>query len=60
MEMCEVTAERHRLQEQLRSALEQQQRSSNFLQQSITSLQQERDTVKVHSYLQAQDVIFTQ
>lgn len=46
IEVCELTAERHRLQEQLRSALEQQQRSNNSLQQRINSLQQERDTAK--------------
>lgn len=47
IEMCDMTADRHRLQEQLRSALDQQQRTSSTLQQCITSLQQERDTVKV-------------
>uniref|UniRef100_A0A3Q3WF18 GRIP domain-containing protein n=1 Tax=Mola mola TaxID=94237 RepID=A0A3Q3WF18_MOLML len=46
IEVCELTAERHRLQEKLRSALEQQQRSSTSFQQRISSLQQERDTVK--------------
>ncbi|KAM9346865.1 GRIP and coiled-coil domain-containing protein 2 [Symphorus nematophorus] len=46
IETCELTAERHRLQEQLRSALEQQQRTSSSLQQRIMSLQQERDTAK--------------
>ncbi|XP_067372136.1 GRIP and coiled-coil domain-containing protein 2 isoform X2 [Channa argus] len=46
IEVCELTAERHRLQEQLRSALEQQQRTSNSLQQCINSLEQERDTAK--------------
>lgn len=46
IEVCELTAERHRLQEQLRSALEQHQRSSSSLQQRINSLQQERDTAK--------------
>ncbi len=50
IEMCELTAERHRLQEQLRSALEQQQRTSSSLQLHINSLQQERDTAKVHTY----------
>lgn len=47
IEMCEMTADRHRLQEQLRSALDQHQRTSSSLQQCITGLQQERDTVKV-------------
>lgn len=47
IEMCEMTADCHRLQEQLRSALDQQQRTSNSLQQCITGLQQERDSVKV-------------
>ncbi|GLD59048.1 GRIP and coiled-coil domain-containing protein 2, partial [Lates japonicus] len=46
IDVCELTAERHRLQEQLRSALEQQQRTSSSLQQRINSLQQERDTAK--------------
>uniref|UniRef100_A0A3B5KQW3 GRIP domain-containing protein n=1 Tax=Xiphophorus couchianus TaxID=32473 RepID=A0A3B5KQW3_9TELE len=46
IEMCELTAERHRLQEQLKSALEQQQRTSSSLQQRIHSLQQDRDTAK--------------
>ncbi|XP_044221228.1 GRIP and coiled-coil domain-containing protein 2 [Thunnus albacares] len=46
IEVCELTAERHRLQEQLKSALEQQQRSSSSLQQRINSLQQERDDAK--------------
>uniref|UniRef100_A0A3Q3EH14 GRIP domain-containing protein n=1 Tax=Kryptolebias marmoratus TaxID=37003 RepID=A0A3Q3EH14_KRYMA len=35
-----MTAERHRLQEQLKSALEQQQRTSSSLQQRIHSLEQ--------------------
>uniref|UniRef100_A0A8C4DGR9 GRIP and coiled-coil domain containing 2 n=1 Tax=Dicentrarchus labrax TaxID=13489 RepID=A0A8C4DGR9_DICLA len=46
IEVCELSSERHRLQEQLRSALEQQQRTSSSLQQRISSLQQERDTAK--------------
>ncbi|KAM7407655.1 hypothetical protein PAMA_003406 [Pampus argenteus] len=46
IEVCELTAENHRLQEQLRSASEQQQRSSSSLQQRINSLQQERDAAK--------------
>lgn len=49
IEICELTAERHHLQEQLRSALEQQQRTSNSLQQRIHSLQQDRDAAKVHT-----------
>lgn len=52
IEVCELTAERHRLQEQLRSALEQQQRTSSSLQLHVNSLQQERDTAKVHTYSQ--------
>lgn len=50
IEVCELTAERHRLQEQLRSALEQQQRTSSSLQQCINGLQQERDTAKVYTH----------
>lgn len=50
IEVCELTAERHRLQEQLRAALEQQQRTSSSLQQRISSLQQERDTAKVNTH----------
>ncbi|XP_041662723.1 GRIP and coiled-coil domain-containing protein 2 [Cheilinus undulatus] len=46
IEVCELTAERHRLQEQLRCTLEQQQRNSSSMQQRINSLQQERDTAK--------------
>ncbi|XP_074550551.1 GRIP and coiled-coil domain-containing protein 2 [Halichoeres trimaculatus] len=46
IEVCELTAERHRLQEQLRSTLEQQQRTSSSLQHRIANLQQERDTAK--------------
>lgn len=46
IELCELTAERHRLQEQLRSALEQHQRTSNSLQVRISSLQTERDNAK--------------
>uniref|UniRef100_A0A3Q2P7T0 GRIP and coiled-coil domain containing 2 n=1 Tax=Fundulus heteroclitus TaxID=8078 RepID=A0A3Q2P7T0_FUNHE len=46
IEMCELTGERHRLQEQLKSALEQQQRTSSSLQQRVHSLQQERDAAK--------------
>ncbi|KAM9343606.1 GRIP and coiled-coil domain-containing protein 2 isoform 1-T1 [Pholidichthys leucotaenia] len=46
IEVCELTAERHRLQEQLKSAVEQQQRSCASLQQRIHSLQQESDTSK--------------
>ncbi|KAM4561449.1 GRIP and coiled-coil domain-containing protein 2 isoform 1-T1 [Fundulus diaphanus] len=46
IEMCELTGERHRLQEQLKSALEQQQRTSSSLQQRVHSLQQERDAAQ--------------
>ncbi|XP_068428479.1 GRIP and coiled-coil domain-containing protein 2 [Clinocottus analis] len=46
IEVCELTGEQHRLQEQLRSALEQQQRTNSSLQQRINSLQQERDIAK--------------
>ncbi|KAF7670357.1 hypothetical protein LDENG_00252290 [Lucifuga dentata] len=46
IEVCELTSERHRLQEQLRCVLEQQQRASSSLQQRISSLQHERDTAK--------------
>uniref|UniRef100_A0AAV2JZ64 GRIP domain-containing protein n=1 Tax=Knipowitschia caucasica TaxID=637954 RepID=A0AAV2JZ64_KNICA len=46
IEVCQLTAERHRLQEQLRSALEQHQRTSSTLQQRVSSLQTERDNAK--------------
>ncbi|KAG7474879.1 GRIP and coiled-coil domain-containing protein 2 [Solea senegalensis] len=46
IEVCDLTAERHRLQEQLRSALEQQQRTSSSLQQQINGLLKERDDAK--------------
>lgn len=46
IEMCELTGERHRLQEQQRSALEQQQRTNSSLQLRINILQQERDAAK--------------
>uniref|UniRef100_A0A8C6WFH0 GRIP domain-containing protein n=1 Tax=Neogobius melanostomus TaxID=47308 RepID=A0A8C6WFH0_9GOBI len=46
IEVCELMAERHRLQEQLRSALDQHQKTSNSLQQRISSLQTERDSAK--------------
>ncbi|XP_034041712.1 GRIP and coiled-coil domain-containing protein 2 isoform X2 [Thalassophryne amazonica] len=46
IQICELTAERHHLQEQLRSALEQQQRTSSSLQQRINSLQQQCDAAK--------------
>ncbi|KAK9537435.1 hypothetical protein VZT92_005053 [Zoarces viviparus] len=46
IEVSELAGERHRLQEQLRSALEQQQRTNSSMQQRINSLQQERDTAK--------------
>lgn len=59
IEMCEVTAECHRLQEHLRSAQEQQQKTSSSLQQHIISLQQESDTLKVCPHLHALDVIYT-
>ncbi|XP_077392960.1 GRIP and coiled-coil domain-containing protein 2 [Festucalex cinctus] len=55
IEVCDLTAERHRLQEQLRSALEQQQRSSSSLQQRINSLQQERDIAKAELVTTAED-----
>lgn len=48
--MSELTADRHRLQEQLRSALEQQQRTNVLLQQRISSLQTERDNAKVQQH----------
>ncbi|XP_034417009.1 GRIP and coiled-coil domain-containing protein 2 [Cyclopterus lumpus] len=46
IEVCKLTGERHRLQEQLRSTLEQQQRTNSSLQQRLNSLQQERDDAK--------------
>uniref|UniRef100_A0A3B4AM64 GRIP domain-containing protein n=1 Tax=Periophthalmus magnuspinnatus TaxID=409849 RepID=A0A3B4AM64_9GOBI len=47
--LCELTAERHRLQEQLRSALEQHQRTNTSLQQRVSSLQSERDNAKLET-----------
>ncbi|KAF0026301.1 hypothetical protein F2P81_021038 [Scophthalmus maximus] len=46
IEVCELSAERHRQQEQLRSASEQQQRTCSSLQHRINSLLQERDDAK--------------
>ncbi|KAM9804923.1 GRIP and coiled-coil domain-containing protein 2 [Neosynchiropus ocellatus] len=46
IEVSELMAESHRLQEQLRAATEQRQRTSSSLQQRITILQQERDAAK--------------
>lgn len=59
IEVCELTAERHRLQEQLRSALEQQQRTSSSLQQCINGLQQERDTAKVYTHTHTHSICHT-
>ncbi|XP_049584026.1 GRIP and coiled-coil domain-containing protein 2 [Syngnathus scovelli] len=55
IEVCDLTAERHRLQDQLRSALEQQQRTSSSLQQQINSLQQERDIAKAELVATTED-----
>ncbi|KAM4608298.1 GRIP and coiled-coil domain-containing protein 2 [Polymixia lowei] len=46
IEVSELMAERHRLQEQLRCLTEQQQRTISSLQQRISSLQQESDIAK--------------
>ncbi|XP_041700496.1 GRIP and coiled-coil domain-containing protein 2 isoform X2 [Coregonus clupeaformis] len=46
IQYCELTAERHRLQEQLRTLTEQQQRTSSSLQHRLTTLQQEANTAK--------------
>ncbi|XP_068185437.1 GRIP and coiled-coil domain-containing protein 2 [Antennarius striatus] len=46
IEVSELTAECHRLQGQLKAALEQQQRTDSSLKRRIDSLQQERDTAK--------------
>uniref|UniRef100_A0A8C7C8H7 GRIP and coiled-coil domain containing 2 n=1 Tax=Oncorhynchus kisutch TaxID=8019 RepID=A0A8C7C8H7_ONCKI len=46
IQCCDLTAERHRLQEQLRTLTEQQQRTSSSLQQRLTTLQQEANTAK--------------
>ncbi|XP_077435618.1 GRIP and coiled-coil domain-containing protein 2 [Vanacampus margaritifer] len=55
IEVCDLTAERHRLQDQLRSALEQQQRTSSSLQQRINSLQQESDIAKAELVTTAEE-----
>ncbi|XP_061647481.1 GRIP and coiled-coil domain-containing protein 2 isoform X1 [Phyllopteryx taeniolatus] len=55
IEVCDLTTERHRLQDQLRSALEQQQRTSSSLQQRINSLQQERDIAKAELVATAEE-----
>ncbi|XP_064800370.1 GRIP and coiled-coil domain-containing protein 2-like isoform X2 [Oncorhynchus masou masou] len=46
IQCCDLTAERHRLQEQLRTLTEQQQRTSSSLQQRLTTLQQEANTAR--------------
>uniref|UniRef100_A0A4W5L6I5 GRIP and coiled-coil domain containing 2 n=1 Tax=Hucho hucho TaxID=62062 RepID=A0A4W5L6I5_9TELE len=46
IQCCDLTVERHRLQEQLRTLTEQQQRTSSSLQQRLTTLQQEANTAK--------------
>lgn len=46
IQVCELTAESHRLQEQMRSVLEQQQRTSTSLQHRLTALQEECNTAK--------------
>ncbi|XP_061697294.1 GRIP and coiled-coil domain-containing protein 2 isoform X2 [Syngnathoides biaculeatus] len=55
IEVCDLTAERHHLQDQLRSALDQKQRTSNSLQQQINSLQQERDIAKAELVATAEE-----
>ncbi|KAG7277674.1 hypothetical protein CRUP_024494, partial [Coryphaenoides rupestris] len=46
IEVSELMAERHRLQEQLRCAVEQHQRTASSLQQRISNLQQECEVSK--------------
>ncbi|KAM9485233.1 GRIP and coiled-coil domain-containing protein 2-like [Salvelinus alpinus] len=46
IQCCDLSGERHRLHEQLRTLTEQQQRTSSSLQHRLTSLQQEANTAK--------------
>uniref|UniRef100_A0A4W5QI54 GRIP domain-containing protein n=1 Tax=Hucho hucho TaxID=62062 RepID=A0A4W5QI54_9TELE len=46
IQCCDLSGERHRLQEQLRTLMEQQQRTSSSLQHRLTTLQQEANTAK--------------
>uniref|UniRef100_A0A8C8DA48 GRIP domain-containing protein n=1 Tax=Oncorhynchus tshawytscha TaxID=74940 RepID=A0A8C8DA48_ONCTS len=46
IQCCDLSGERHRLHEQLRTLTEQQQRTSSTLQHRLTSLQQEFNTAK--------------
>ncbi|XP_036396039.1 GRIP and coiled-coil domain-containing protein 2 isoform X1 [Megalops cyprinoides] len=46
IQCCDLTAERHRLQEQLRAVTEQQQRAATSFQHRLTALQEERNTAK--------------
>ncbi|XP_051938026.1 GRIP and coiled-coil domain-containing protein 2 isoform X2 [Hippocampus zosterae] len=55
IEVCDLTTERHHLQDQLRSALEQQQRTRSSLQQRLDSLQQERDIAKTELVATAEE-----
>ncbi|XP_019737968.1 GRIP and coiled-coil domain-containing protein 2 [Hippocampus comes] len=55
IEVCDLTTERHHLQDQLRSALEQQQRTRSSLQQRLDSLQQERDIAKAELVATAEE-----
>nr|XP_046222561.1 GRIP and coiled-coil domain-containing protein 2-like [Oncorhynchus gorbuscha] len=46
IQCCDLSGERHRLHEQLRTLTEQQQRTSSTLQHRLTSLQQEFNTAQ--------------
>ncbi|KAM6970505.1 uncharacterized protein gcc2 [Aplochiton taeniatus] len=46
IQVCEVTAERHRVQEQLRTVTEQHQRTTSALQHTLSTLQEECDVAK--------------
>ncbi|XP_077584358.1 GRIP and coiled-coil domain-containing protein 2 isoform X2 [Stigmatopora nigra] len=55
VEMCDLSAERLRLQDQLTSALDQQEKTSRSLQQRIDSLLQERDIAKAELVATAEE-----
>ncbi|XP_057708993.1 GRIP and coiled-coil domain-containing protein 2-like [Corythoichthys intestinalis] len=55
IELCDASAERLRLQDQLRSALDQQQKTRSSLQERIDSLQQERDIAKAELVATAEE-----
>ncbi|KAI1899354.1 hypothetical protein AGOR_G00060920 [Albula goreensis] len=46
IQCCDLTAERHRLQEQLRTLTEQQQRAASSFQHRLNALQEESSTAK--------------